>query len=207
MSASILAVVLSSMLIAPEVPIQRPGTAPPDTAAPSVESPSTGAPPTDAAPTDEPAPAVEAAPEPTPTVEPAPAEPAVAPTSADLDLAMDDDALAKAYAESSDELDARDKKLRRANSMIAIGAVTATAGLVMLIGAVTEANKPDCKFDLDTCANAPRPAVARGLGAGAGIALAGGLALVGVGAFKRYKLRPSVDANATSVAITLRGRF
>jgi hypothetical protein len=201
LASTFIAVLSSVALLAPEVPIQRPGgtePAPVVEASPSADAPA-AAPTSEAPPVESPETAVAAPPiEETPPAEPPPST---------TDEVSNDIAIAQEYAASSDELDRRDKAMRRANSMIAIGAVTTLAGLVMLIAAVTEANKADCKFDLDTCANAPRPAVAKGLGAGAGIAIAGGIALVALGALKRYKLRPVVDANATSFAIGLRGRF
>lgn len=199
-ASTLIALLTSAAVLAPEVPLQRPSGSEPAPAPAPAETPTTATSPADAPPVepteDAPVEAVEP--------EPEPAAP-IAPLSAEEP--PDDIAIAQEYAAASDDLDRRDKLMRRANSMIAIGAVTATAGLVLLIAAVTEGNKADCKFDLDTCANAPRPAVAKGLGAGAGIALAGGIALVGIGAYKRYKLRPTVDANATSFALGLSGRF
>ncbi|HWB73365.1 MAG TPA: carboxypeptidase-like regulatory domain-containing protein, partial [Nannocystaceae bacterium] len=79
------------------------------------------------------------------------------------------------------ELERRDKLERRSSTMIAAGAVSALAGFVMVVAAGVEANKAPCKFGEDDCANAPRPAVAKGMGIGGALALAGGATLVLVG--------------------------
>lgn len=221
-SAGVLAMLSGLLGLAPDVPIQRAGQAqvtPSETAAPTETAPPAPnetaapadpvAPDEAAAPTEAAAPNEAAAPDedaaPTETGDATtPAEPTTPPSPA---IPTDPVDLAQAYASTTHDLDDRDRQLRRASSLIAGGAVAATAGLVMLIGAATEAAKPECKFDLDTCANAPRPAVARGLGIGSAIALAGGAAMIGYGLHRRHRLMTSFGADANSVAMTVSGRF
>jgi hypothetical protein len=193
---SVVAVLSGLLGLAPDVPIQRPVA--PTEAAPTEAAPTEAAP-TEAAPTEAAPTEIEAEPAPAAATEPAtPPEP-TAPTDP-VDVAA-------AYAATTHDLDDRDRQLRRASSLIAGGAVAATVGLVMLIGAGTEAAKPDCKFGLDSCANAPRPAIARGLGIGSAIALAGGAAMIGFGLHRRHRLQTSFGADANSVAMTVAGRF
>ncbi len=211
--AGVVAVLSGLLGLAPDVPIQRPGESPTETAAPEATAPEATAPEA-TAPADTAATAEAVAPtEPTSAPVAAPpavdspesvAEPVISPEPASPTDPVD---LAAAYAATTHDLDDRDRQLRRASSLIAGGAVTATAGLVMLIGAATEAAKPECKFGLDTCPNAPRPAIARGLGIGAAIALAGGAAMIGYGLHRRHRLQTSFGADANSVAMTVSGRF
>ncbi len=210
--STLVAIALTVVTVAPDVPVQRPAAdrdngvvtteaepSPPEavtTEAPSVDTGvDTGV---DAA-LGTSAAAPEAAP--VETAQPASESPAVTsslPTEAEL---------AQLYAASTDDLDRIDRELRRAQALISIGAVATTAGLLMLIGAATEAAKPPCKFDLDTCANAPRPRMARGLGIGAAVTLVGGATLIGIGGHRRHRLRARIDADAKNVALTVSGRF
>lgn len=105
------------------------------------------------------------------------------------------------------DLDRYDRPLRRANTMLSAGGVVAAIGGLMLIGAVTEAGKAPCKFDLDSCPNAPRPSVTRGLAVGAAIGLIGGGALVAAGLVKRRKVRARIEADAKQVGLAFVGRF
>lgn len=206
--STLVAIALTVSTVGPDVPVQRPAVgrdnsvvateaepSPPEavtTDAPSVDAPVTTEIETSTA-------APEAAP--VETAQPASESPAVTsslPTDAEL---------AQLYAASTDDLDRIDRDLRRAQALISIGAVATTAGLLMLIGAATEAAKPPCKFDLDTCANAPRPRMARGLGIGAAVTLVGGATLIGIGGHRRHRLRARIDADAKNVALTVSGRF
>lgn len=105
------------------------------------------------------------------------------------------------------ELERRAKIETRSSTMIAVGSIAAIGGLVMIIGGIIEANKPPCMFGLDECSNQPRPAVAKGMGIGGAVALAGGAALVGFGVAKRLRLRAAIEADNTHAALVLRGRF
>ncbi len=105
------------------------------------------------------------------------------------------------------EIERREKIERRAATMIAAGSVAGLAGLVMIIAAGVEANKPPCMFGLDTCSNAPRPAFAKGLGIGGALAVAGGATLVLVGVFSRRRMRAAVAADNQSAALVISGRF
>jgi hypothetical protein len=105
------------------------------------------------------------------------------------------------------ELERREKVERRAAVMLATGAISAIGGFVMVIAAGIEANKPPCMFGLDDCSNAPRPAVAKGMGIGGAVLMAGGAALITFGALSRRRLRAAVAADSQSVGVTLRGRF
>jgi len=214
MSSSLGIIVVLSGILAADPPMQRPtgGLPPSATAADAAEvgaTPAESGPegvepePTEPEPTGRggpltpPEPAEPDPAEPEPAPDPAAPEPVPAPV---IDLEAE-------YAASTDVFELHDRKIRRSQAALGGGAVLAIAGLVMLIGAATEAAKPDCKFGLDTCRNAPRPRVARGLGVGAGIALAGGGSLVAWGLVRRHRLRTSVVGSGDSVAVTLRGRF
>lgn len=208
MSSSSLVVALSVIFgLAPDVPIQRP-TAAPEAAAPAPEAPPDATIEPDAPTSD----VGDAAPNDTPveTELVAPAEPvggeADAVPAPVVDATPTPD-LAAEYAAATIDLDDLDRKLRRAEGLIAGGSVMGIAGLVMLIGAATEAAKPACKFDQDTCANAPRPAVARGLGIGSAIAIVGGATMLGLGLHRRHKIRTVFSGDTNSVALTLHGRF
>lgn len=209
MSVTTLAVVLSSVLgLRSDVPIQRPGGTPTEPAAeapmaPEATAPAAASPAPAEGAIEAPTAAADAAPAAAPPEPPGPQPEPTAPEPPPPTFDLEPDAPEPITI----DLDDRDRKLRRASSLIAGGAVMVTAGLVMLIGAATEAAKPACKFDLDTCANAPRPAVARGLGVGAAIALVGGAALVGFGAHRRHKLNAAIAGDANAVALTVSGRF
>lgn len=101
----------------------------------------------------------------------------------------------------------RERRERRAQVMLSGGAIAAVAGLLLLVGAGVEHNKPACKFGLDDCANAPRPRLAKGLAVGGALAVVGGAVLVGFGAHRLRKLRAGVQADATSAALVVHGRF
>jgi hypothetical protein len=105
------------------------------------------------------------------------------------------------------DFDRDERDLRRATSVLAGGAVLATLGSLMALGALTEARKAPCKFDLETCPNAPRPNVTRGLAAGAIVGIVGGGALVAVGLVKRRRIRARIDADLRSAGIVVAGRF
>jgi hypothetical protein len=192
------------------VPVQRPGAAAPEAAPPTAEpAPPAVEPTAEAAPPAEVAPAVESSPASTPTesapAESAPAEPP--PPAAPFEADDDEVTEAEVAAATPTEADIREIKLRRAQSMIAVGAVAALAGFVMAVAAGVEHAKADCKFGLDDCANAPRPAVTKGLGIGGAIGLVGGAALVGIGVYKLRKLRASVAVDGRSAGVVLSGRF
>jgi hypothetical protein len=108
---------------------------------------------------------------------------------------------------STAELDRRRIDDQRARTLIATGSVAGAAALFMLIGAAVEANKPECKFDLDDCAAAPRPNVTRGLGIGGAVLAIVGGTLIGVGVHKLRKLRARVELDDRAVALVVGGRF
>lgn len=227
---SVVAVWTSAWLVAASaapsdpVPVQRPSASPPTAVPDPVAPPATPAEPPTAAPTEAPPEAptetpaeapvdagteaptdtpVEAAP-----VEPEPiaAETAVgAPAPVVTDDALDD------VEEDSNAIaiddDKRETKIRRAQTMIAAGSIAAIGGFVMAIAAGIEGAKPDCKFGLDDCDNAPRPNVTAGLAVGATLGLAAGAALLGVGIYKLRKVRASVVADGRTAGLVISGRF
>ncbi len=115
--------------------------------------------------------------------------------------------LAVAPASPVFDLEVHERKIERARLVIAGGSVAALGGLLMIVAAGVEANKPECMFGLDDCANAPRPAFARALGIAGGVVLAGGAALIGVGIARRHKLRAKLRGDLTSIGVTVSGRF
>ncbi|MBX7080521.1 MAG: carboxypeptidase-like regulatory domain-containing protein [Nannocystaceae bacterium] len=115
--------------------------------------------------------------------------------------------LAVAPASPVFDLEHHERKIERAGLMIAAGSVAALGGLLMIVAAGVEANKPECMFGLDDCANAPRPEFARALGIAGGVVLAGGAALVGVGIARRHRLRAQLRGDWTSIGVTVSGRF
>ena len=108
---------------------------------------------------------------------------------------------------SSTELENRETTRRRANAMIAAGGILEVAALVMLLAAAVEHRKPACKFDLQTCADPPRPNVTRGLGIAGGVFAAGGAILIGVGVHRRLQLKARVQASDRGLALGVTGRF
>lgn len=105
------------------------------------------------------------------------------------------------------EIAERERKERSAQAMLSGGAIAAVTGLLLLVGAGVEYNKSDCKFELETCANAPRPQLAKALAVGGAFALVAGATTLGFGAHRLRKLRASVQASTTSAALVLVGRF
>lgn len=208
--------VLGVLAMEPAVPVQRPSAVAPSPApAPApIESP---------APVETSAPAV--APTTTTTEEPAPTEPssdvAAAPADTTTTAVAEDvgDAATPAIAMPIPvddapppapvvlDLDRDERDLRRANSVLAGGAVLATLGSLMALGAFTEARKAPCKFDLESCPNAPRPNVTRGLAAGAAIGILGGGALIAVGVIKRRRIHARMSGDLRSAGIVVAGRF
>jgi len=108
---------------------------------------------------------------------------------------------------AQDERDRREREITRGQTMIAIGSVAAMGGLFMIMGAGVEAAKPDCKFGLDDCSNAPRPAVARGLGIGGAVLVAGGSTLLGFGIHTLRRARAGFVVDGQTAGIVIRGKF
>lgn len=202
--------VVGVLSLQPSVPLQRPGapapspvvapispTEPAEATAPepSVEAPAAEAP-VDEAPSEAMAPARETA------VDAEDASAEAAPTIA-MPIPVDE----PAPPEPVIDIDRHDRSLRRANTVLAAGAVIATFGGLMAIGAATEAGKAPCKFDLETCPNAPRRNVTRGLAAGAAIAIVGGGVLVVTGVVKRRRIQTRIAADLRSAGVVLVGRF
>jgi hypothetical protein len=223
---SMVALWLSGLLVAPPaatsdpVPVQRPNVAPPPSAAPPepiapiepiapepiapepiapVEAPAEA--PVDAAPTD--APAESPAESVVPTEASAEPAPAVVITDEDLDEVTE----AEVAAATPIAADRREAQIRSAQTMIAAGSIFAIGGFVMAVAAGVEGAKPDCKFGLDDCSNAPRPKVTTGLAIGATIGLAAGAALLGVGIYKLRKVRASVAVDGRTAGLVISGRF
>lgn len=121
-------------------------------------------------------------------------------TSAEADAAA-------AAAPITYDLDQDDRKLARAQTMIAAGSVAGVGALVMLIAAGVEHNKPKCMFGLEDCSNAPRPAVATGLAVGGALLLGVGATLIGFGAAKQRRLRMAMGGDRTQVSVAISGRF
>lgn len=216
MLASVLLVVPPAWAGDP-VPVQRPNdpeATPPASLAPEpvapVEAESPAAP-SEPAPAPEPEAPVEApvaseAPASEPAVEPA------APTEAPPPIPSDEEFYGEVTEEevaaaTPSDADRREVQIQRSQAAIAAGSIAALAGLVMIIAAGVEGAKPDCKFGLDDCSNAPRPRVTTGLAIGASVMLAGGGTLLGVGIYKLRRLRASVAVDGRSAGIVLRGRF
>ena len=214
---SMVALWLSGLLVAPPtatsdpVPVQRPNVAPPPSAAPPepiapIEpiAPEPIAPepaPVDAAPTDAPAePPAESVVATEASAEPAPA---VVLTDEDLDEVTEEEVAAATPIDA----DRREAQIRSAQTMIAAGSIFAIGGFVMAVAAGVEGAKPDCKFGLDDCSNAPRPKVTTGLAIGATIGLAAGAALLGVGIYKLRKVRASVAVDGRTAGLVISGRF
>ena len=105
------------------------------------------------------------------------------------------------------DADRREIQIRRAQTAIAAGSIAALAGFVLVIAAGVEGAKPDCKFGLDECSNAPRPRVTTGLAIGAAVLLAGGGTLLGVGIYKLRRVRASLAVDGRSAGLVLSGRF
>ncbi len=204
------------------VPVQRPSAAPPPSAAPDPIAPTEApaAPPT-AAPTEAPSEAPTEAPSDVPTEAPVEAPVEATPTEAvssevavgapapvvvaddDLDEVTEEEVAAATPIEDEQ----REAKIRRAQTMIAAGSIAAIGGFVMAIAAGIEGAKPECKFGLDDCSNAPRPNVTAGLAIGATIGLAAGAALLGVGVYKLRKVRASIVADGRTAGLVISGRF
>lgn len=108
---------------------------------------------------------------------------------------------------SSSELDARAWERQRANTMIAAGGVAGVGALVMLLAAAIERSKPDCKFGLPDCADAPRPAVAIGLGVTGGLFALASAALIGTGVHRIRKLNARISVDDRAMALVVSGRF
>lgn len=210
--------VLAVLSLEPSVPLQRPGAPAPSptptppaatdvAAAPApVEAPSEATPveaPSDAAPSD-------AEPTAATPVEATTSDAASdAPADAALGIAMPIPVAEPPTPESQlvIDLDVHERALRRWNMVIAGGAVIGTIGVVMAFGAFTEARKAPCKFDLETCPNAPRPTVTRALAAGAAVALIGGGVMVVAGVVKRRRIQTSFETDLRSAGISISGRF
>jgi hypothetical protein len=224
---SMVALWLSGLLVAPPaatsdpVPVQRPNVAPPPSAAPPepiapIEpiapepiapepiAPEPIAPveaPVDAAPTDAPAePPAESV---VTTEASAESAPAVVISDEDLDEVTEEEVAAATPIDA----DRREAQIRSAQTMIAAGSIFAIGGFVMAVAAGVEGAKPDCKFGLDDCSNAPRPKVTTGLAIGATIGLAAGAALLGVGIYKLRKVRASVAVDGRTAGLVISGRF
>ena len=118
-----------------------------------------------------------------------------------------DDADVAASEPVTYDLDDSERKLARAQTMIAAGSVAGVGALVMLIAAGVEHNKPPCMFGLDDCSNAPRPAVATGLAIGGALLLGVGATLIGFGAAKQRRLRMGMRGDRTQVSVAISGRF
>jgi hypothetical protein len=110
-------------------------------------------------------------------------------------------------AATPSDADRREIQLRRSQAAIAAGSVAVLAGLVMVIAAGVEGAKPDCKFGLDDCDNAPRPRVTTGLAIGAAVLIAGGGTMLGVGIHKLRRVRASLAVDGRSAGLVLSGRF
>jgi hypothetical protein len=226
---SIIATLTSVLLVAPpawagDPPVQRPSVpepAPPTAPAPApapvepapVESAPVEGAPVETAPV-EPAPAeapVAEAPAEVPAEVPAEAPPAAEPTPApvldDADPYDDEVTEAEVASATPSDADRREIQIRRSQTAIAAGSIAALGGFVLIIAAGVEGAKPDCKFGLDDCANAPRPRLTTGLGIGAAVLLAGGAALLGVGIYRLRRLRASVAVDGRSAGLVLSGRF
>lgn len=208
------------------VPVQRPNAAPPPSAAPDPIAPTEApaAPPTAApqeAPSETPPEVPSEAPPEVPADAPAEASVDATPTEsissevavgAPAPVVVADDDLdevteAEVAAATPIEDEQREAKIRRAQTMIAAGSIAAIGGFVMAIAAGIEGAKPECKFGLDECSNAPRPNVTAGLAIGATIGLAAGAALLGVGVYKLRKVRASIVADGRTAGLVISGRF
>lgn len=175
----------------------------PDPVAPAPE-------PSAAIPPGVPSPSVEASPEPAeleavgPTEAPmmaAPLETEVSPPPAEFDTTD----LSMEPWRSLDDSHSRDVALAR--TMVAGGALSGVAALMMLIASGIERNKPACDFGLSDCADAPRRGVAAGLGVAGGVLLAGGAALVTVGVVRLRRLKVGATVDGRSAMLRVGGRF
>ena len=194
------------MVPEPEAPVEAapPPTeqAPPPTAAP-VAGPPTAAP----APSPAPEPTLAAPPEPQPLAQPHP-QPEPGPEPEPDPLAVSDDEPIEWYP-TVDATPTREQKIRTARTMIAAGGVMGVGSFILLVAGRVEANKPECMFGLESCADAPRREVARGLYIGGGLLAAGAIGFVTAGLLRMHKLRAGVfaDADTETAGVTLRGRF
>lgn len=184
-------------------PVEQTEQAPPPTPAPVAGPPA-------ATPAPAPAPEVaspEAVAQPEPPPEPQP-EPQLEPQpEPEPDPFADEEPIE--WHETIDATPTREDKIRVARTMIAAGGVMGVGSFILLIAGRVEKNKPECMFGLDSCADAPRREVARGLYIGGGLLAAGAIGLVTTGLLRMHKLRAGVfaDKGTETAGITLSGRF